>query len=246
MRSAGKLTAMGALLVLTLVSTLSAQQLSSQEARWDSLEKKVVRLYKQGRFKEALPLATEAVHVAEQAFGESDSRTIESMSHLAEIYVWFDRYDSAEVLLHRILRFYEKKLGSDDPSVAKTLNNLSSVYYHQGHYALAESLSSIALQTLEERLGPTALPVAGVLRNLGDIYRAQARYARAESCLTRALDIQRKKLGGTTLPLHEPLRTWLGYTRMNGSTEKLKIFYKLSSKSPQKDWAPTIPMWALL
>ena len=180
---------------LLLIALLWAPLLPAQESRWNELNAQVTTLYQQGKYAEAVPIATEALKVAEAAFGPDDARVATALSNLALLYMDQGKYAEAEPLYQRALRIDEKVLGPDHPDVATDLNNLAALYEEQGKVAEAEPLFQRALRIEEKALGPEHPMVAGGLNNLALLYVHLGKYSEAEPLYQRALSIAEKALG---------------------------------------------------
>jgi hypothetical protein len=151
---------------LLLIALLYAPPLPAQESRWNELNAQVLVLYQQGKYTEALPIAAEALKVAEATFGPDDARVAITLNNLAMICIKQGRYAEAESLFQHALRIDEEALGPDHSDVARDLNNLALLYVDQGRYAEAEPLYQRALRIRENALGHDHPHVAYILGNL--------------------------------------------------------------------------------
>jgi CHAT domain-containing protein len=161
----------------------------------EQLSQQVTQLYNQGRFSEAVPLAQQALSIAEKALGSEHLTVANNLNELALLYDSQGLYAQAEPLYQRALSIVEKALGAEHPNVAAGLNNLAVLYDSQGFYAKAEPLHQRALSIVEKALGAEHPNVATSLNNLAELYRAQGLYAQAEPLYQRALNIREKALG---------------------------------------------------
>jgi CHAT domain-containing protein/Tfp pilus assembly protein PilF len=167
----------------------------AQEARWRELTAQVEQLDKQGKYSDAIPVAEEALRVAESTFEPQHPNVATSLNNLALLYDKQGRYGQAEPLYKRALTITEKAVGLEHPAVGIALNNLALLYDNQGRYAEAEPLYKRTLTILEKKFGPEDPNVATSLNNLAALYREQGRYAEAEPLFKRALAIKEKALG---------------------------------------------------
>src|SRR5215471_7156729 len=101
------------------------RSLVAQETRWKDLNEQVVQLNAQGKYHEAIPIAEEALRVAEATFGPEDLNVATGLNNLALLYYNQGRYTEAEPLYKRALAIDEKALGPEHPDVATNLNNLA-------------------------------------------------------------------------------------------------------------------------
>jgi len=95
---------------------------------WDTLNKRVLELYRKGQYDRAIVLAKKALEVAEENVGQNHPDVATSLNNLAELYRAKADYDKAEPLYKRVLAIDEKALGPDHPKVAETLENLAKLY----------------------------------------------------------------------------------------------------------------------
>ena len=120
----------------------------------ETLDEQVVRLFQEGKYAEAEPLALQSLEVSLKKNGPDHASTANSLNSLASLYKTQGKYDLAEPLYKRALAIHEKVLGPDHADTATALNNLAEFYNTQGKYDLSESLLKRALarnETLRER-----------------------------------------------------------------------------------------------
>jgi tetratricopeptide (TPR) repeat protein len=203
----------------------------------DKLDQQVQELFKAGKYSEAIPPATQCLHLREQALGPEHPFTVLSLNNLAQLYVNMGDYAKAEPLLQRALKILEKAAGPEHPVTALSLNNLAMLYDKMRDYVKAEPLYQGALKINEKALGPEHPDTAISLNNLmtlylsmGDYVEAEyprlqrAAYAKAEPLYQRALKITEKTLG----PDHPATGTSLNnlallYTGMGNPKEALRL-----------------------
>ena len=89
------LSALAAALVMVLGLSLSSIALA-QEARWEALNSQAFVLYKQGKYRGAIPLAKESLKVAEQTFGPDHHYVATSLNILAVFYEAQGKHAEAE------------------------------------------------------------------------------------------------------------------------------------------------------
>jgi tetratricopeptide (TPR) repeat protein/CHAT domain-containing protein len=159
------------------------------------LSAEVSRLYGQGEYAQALPIAQRYVELVRRQYGEEHPTFAAAISLLAAVYQAQLRHAEAEPLFRRSLAISEKALGPDHPNVGAALNNLARLYRAQGRLAEAEPLYRRSLPIAEKALGPNHPTFGAVLGNLADLYRDHGRLAEAESLYKRSLAIREKALG---------------------------------------------------
>jgi tetratricopeptide (TPR) repeat protein len=78
----------------------------------EALNQRVYKLFVEGKFQEAIPLAEKAVEIARHVRGPKNPVTATSLNNLAELYRAMGEYAKAEPLLEEALRIRQKVLGS--------------------------------------------------------------------------------------------------------------------------------------
>ena len=182
------------MLVCALGHTWPARAQNAQDAY--GLNAEVMRLYRAGRYADAVPIAERALALREKALGSEHPDVGISLYNLASLYQALGRYREVESLYKRVLAIWEKDVGSDHPDIGRVLSDLAVLYKSQGRFSEAEPLHKRALAIRENALGPDHPDVAISLNNLGILYGAQARFSEAELLHRRALVIREKVLGG--------------------------------------------------
>ena len=99
---------------------------------WPELNHDTVRLFRAGEYQRALPVARQALEVAENNGGPEHPDVATSLNWLADIYRKQSQYAQAEPLFQRALRIREEQLGAQHPDVAISLNDLAWLYLDQG------------------------------------------------------------------------------------------------------------------
>jgi CHAT domain-containing protein/tetratricopeptide (TPR) repeat protein len=214
-------------------------QAALEEAK--QLNQMVVRLYGEGKFREALPPAERALALRRKALGPTHPDVVESLNNVALLYQAQGEYAKAEPLLVRALYIREKVLGPAHPLVATSLNNLATLYRAQGAYAKAEPLYTHALDISEKALGPTHPEVAQSLNNLALLYQDEGAYAKAEPLYTRALDISEKAFGPAHSEVSTSLNNLAALYRTQGAYAKAEPLYLRALDIAEKALGPTHP-----
>src|SRR5271165_4148272 len=161
----------------------------------EALNQRIFRLFKQGKYQEAIPLAEKAVEITRRLRGPEDTKTATSLNSLALLYWKMGEYAKAEPLYQEALRIYQKVLGPEHPFTATSFNNLAALFMEMGEYAKAEPLYQEALRINQKVLGPEHPNTATSLNNLAMLYDEMGEYAKAGPFLQEALRIRQKVLG---------------------------------------------------
>ncbi|MDD4928367.1 MAG: CHAT domain-containing protein [Gallionella sp.] len=183
-------------LVIVVVIWLSlSSSVQAEQAEWQRLTERVRILFQQGQYTEAITNARQAVHEAENTFGEGHVNVATSLNDLAVMLSFQGQYAEAEQLYQHSLSIFEKAFAPDHSNIATTLSNLADVYKAQSKYVQAEPLYQRSLAIFEKNLGTEHPNVATVLLGIAGIYFSQGKYAQAENANSRALAIREKVLG---------------------------------------------------
>jgi tetratricopeptide (TPR) repeat protein len=152
-------------------------------------------LYKEGKYKEAIPIAEKLLVIRKKELGPEHLDTAESLGNLAFLYNAMGDPARAEPLYKEALEIRQKILGREHPDTATTLNNLGLLYEAIREYSKAEPLLKEALETRQKVLGREHAQTVTSLNSLATLYHDMGDYANAEPLLKEALEIRQKMLG---------------------------------------------------
>ncbi|MEF8768320.1 CHAT domain-containing tetratricopeptide repeat protein [Candidatus Accumulibacter contiguus] len=183
------------LMIAAIVIAASGLPVEGVRAQSADLSVQVAELYRQGRYREAIPIATRALQQDEAQFGIEHPSTATSLSHLASLYQSMGRYEDALPLYRRALAIREKVLGPEHPDTATSLDRLAWLYQSLGRYEDALPLYRRALAIREKVLGPEHPDTATSLDSLAWLYQSLGRYEDALPLYRRSLAIREKVLG---------------------------------------------------
>jgi len=155
---------------------------------------RVVQLYKEGKYDEALPLAQRVLITREKILGPDDGRTAGALINLAELYLAKRNYSETEKLYGRLLSLYEKTFGSDAPQTAMIVDSLALTDYFKGDFKSAESLYVRAVSMREHTLGAEHPDLGQAVFKLAEFYRSRRNYTKAEPLYLRAIAINDRAL----------------------------------------------------
>jgi TonB family protein len=193
---------MNKLIILFLTSLLSSTIASSQTPpespelkEATELNRSVVKLYRENKFDEALPLAKRALEIRERLLPPADSRVSISLINLGDVYLAKSDFGNAKRTFERLLLLQEERLGPTNVNVAPTLDRLALLSYRDRNNQKAEELYQRALTIREKGFGPESTQVADTLYELGAFYRIRKDYDRALATYKRTLNIYGKATG---------------------------------------------------
>jgi CHAT domain-containing protein/Tfp pilus assembly protein PilF len=169
------------------------QDRALQEAR--KLDHESEKLYRAGKYDEALALAERVWEIRERILGADHLDVAQSLNLLALLYEVKSEYAKAEQLYGRALAIWERTLGPEHPNVAIVLGNLAELYVHRGEFAKAESFFERTLAIAEKAMEQEDSRLAGFLNGLAALYYTKTEYAKAEPLYERALAIWETTLG---------------------------------------------------
>jgi tetratricopeptide (TPR) repeat protein/CHAT domain-containing protein len=155
----------------------------------------VFRLWQQGKSKEALPLAREALDIRHKILGEKHPETAQSLFNLGAQYQALHQLRQAEDCYLRAWDIHKEVLGEKHPRYADSLNSLASLYHDLGEYGRARPLFEQALALRKELLGQKHADYARSLNNLATLYKDMGEYARARSLYEQALALRKEVVG---------------------------------------------------
>jgi hypothetical protein len=181
-------------------ATLTGQNPASQNAEIEEslrLAQAVVKLFNEGKYDEAYPLAKRALELREKALNKNDERTLNAMRNLAEVQWRRGKYQEARRLFERLLRGYESILPSDNIRLTDIWDRVALVYFAFGEIEVAERLYKQSLAIREKTLGQDHPEAAQALFHLAELYQFQEDYKKAEPLYKRLLDIRVRTSAGS-------------------------------------------------
>jgi hypothetical protein len=154
-----------------------------------------VKLYKEGKVEEAMPLAKRALKIRERLLPANDPLLADSLGNLAMLYLARKKFADADLPLQRALRIYEQTPGTNALVFAKTLESMGHVRLFKDDIREAEKYYLRALSVKEKALSPDHEEIVYSLRNLVDFHVSNLDYAVANEMLQRIISIKERKLG---------------------------------------------------
>lgn len=160
---------------------------STELAEARALNNSAVKLYNEGKFKEALDPAKRSLQLRERGLPANDKRVIDAVGNLAAIYLALKKYQEAETYYQRVLVADEKRSGAESLQVAKTLDALGWVHYARGDVKQSTAAYKRVLAIKEKTVGPQSEEVARTLFRLAEIYQTQGALEEAEPFYRRLI-----------------------------------------------------------
>ena len=116
------------ILLATMVLAFFSTTAFGQQALYNSLNKRMAILYKNGKTLEAIATAQEVLKVAEETFGKNHAYYCASLENLALLYVSNGRNDQAADLYEESYTVRETILGKNHPRLKDVLEKLEKCY----------------------------------------------------------------------------------------------------------------------
>ncbi len=143
--------------------------------RWQNLDARIVALYQQGWYAEAVNLAEEALKMAEESFGGEHVNVAESLNKLALVFYAQGREVEAAMTEQRLADCDSERRPQGYLPSARSLHRLVLVQLAKQKYAHAESLLNRALRIKKSALGDRHPEVLQIMGNIADVSHAQGK-----------------------------------------------------------------------
>jgi TonB family protein len=173
-------------------ATQTSGALSPELIEADKLNTEVIKLFKAGKYDEAIPLAKRVLQIREKALTPGDEQINAALVNLAELYVSKQKYDDAKDYYQRLVSSYEKASVPNPLALAKVLDRVAVLNYRQSDFNQTEKLYQRALALREQAQGSDHLEVAPSFYNLAEFYRLRGNYKKAEQYYSELLEMKEK------------------------------------------------------
>lgn len=223
-------------MVLCSFAFISAQT-PTQSAEAQKTGAEVVKLYRENKFQEALPLAKKAISLIENELGKKHLSLASAWRNLAYLQTKLNNQKEAETAFEKALSIYDdnQPLSSKDETLfAEMLEAVATYNALGGNLIGAEKRFLQAIEVREKISGKDSAELSVALSKLAEIYQLENNYEKAEPLLTRALNLSIKKdekLSGFADELYSNLYCLL--TKLNRETERNQLRERLYPKKPE-------------
>lgn len=198
-----------AILYLSLALTDNAQQSAtinnpnaaksiqqSDELREaEELNRQVVKLYKEGKYNDAMSLAKRVVELRGKILGEDNYLTGIALKNLAAIYMAQHKYREAIAIYERLLSVAEKNKSPAQTGVASALADLAIAEFAAGSFNKAESLYQREVEIREKNIATKPWDAVRAYSYFARLYQMLGQSAKAEAGYARAVEIAEKTPG---------------------------------------------------
>lgn len=192
------------------------------------LNAKVLTLYSESKYDEALPLAKRALHLRESALGASHPDLIPLLSNLAELQKTRQQFSDARAYLERAVAIAETVL-KDDIRTAYLLDKLGYIAFSQKKPKDAENFYLRSLQIKDKAMGPETADAVQTAFDLAEVYRFLKDYEEAEPLYARAVRVREKE---PSTKKSELIRTFAAYVatlhELKRTTEEAVVQQRLN------------------
>jgi TonB family protein len=186
----------------------------------NELNSTVMRLYGEGKYDEALPLAKRALELREKVVGRSDESLIPLLINLGEICRARKKPGDARAYLQRSLEIGKKVFGAEDIRITRALDRLAFAAYEQRDEKEGQSLLARSLAIKEKSLGPNHPDVARTAFDLGEMYRLERDYPNAQPLYEKAIQIGEKSGGKDNPELLKALQSYVAVLFAQDKTDE--------------------------
>jgi len=230
-----------------------------QFAEWNDLEQRANQLVAQSQFSEALPIAKEAVSVAESTFGKTDTNYGISVNGLGYVQFLLKDYVSAEKNFDKAEEVLTNSAGPESILLITTLSNKAGLFYSkamdaqsngplsQQYLRQAESANeraySIALKNFPNKNDMRMVPV---LEAYSFTLVAEKKLDRARAFLQQSLAIEQANLASNDVQIART-RNELGWILENSgdrteAVEQYQAALQIATQTlqPQDPFVSTI------
>lgn len=159
------------------------------------LNQQAVRLYQEGKYAEAIPLAKKALKLREQALGENHELVGITLFNLGSFYYANQQYFEAESPYKRVLKIYETNYGKEDDRLEILLIRLGWISHSKGDAGATESYFKRNLAIAEKNHGQEHANVENALLALGQFQEKIGKPAQAVPFYVRTIAMQEKLYG---------------------------------------------------
>jgi hypothetical protein len=178
-------------LLLARLDSAQRQRLRQAE-QWNE---QVVRLWQQGRSKEALPLAKKALQARRQILGEKHRLTALSWFNLAAQHRSLQRSEQSLLCYRQALRIRKEVLGEKHPHYADSLHSLAALYKDMGEPGKALPLYVETRELYRQVVGEKHPDYATSLNNLALLYKDMGEYGKALTLYLETRTLHRQVVG---------------------------------------------------
>lgn len=172
-----------------------ARELKEKADRAAALNGEAFKLYQQGKPRDALTKAGDALALRKEVYGPAHFVTANSLNGMGFLLEQMREYEAALTYIEQALAINQKVLGGDHPETAASLNNVGVLLKALGRYTAARPYQEQALAIRQKVEGLEHPITAGSWDNLAQLLQAMGDNTAARRAYEHALAIRRKVRG---------------------------------------------------
>jgi TonB family protein len=216
------------------------QTFPSNSAEADLLHSQVVKLFREKKFAEALPLARRVLALREAAKPPQMDKTTAAEINLAEVLIGLQKLGDATSLYERLLKESEASDGVNSIKAAPLMDRLAWLKYQQLENSKAKAYYEKSLSIRSSAFGGEHIEVARADFNLAEFLRLTRDYKKAEPLYLHAIEVDAKILPPGSADLNQAVAKYGCLLYETGRSAELEPFKtKFSSMlDPRADDGP--------
>ena len=206
-------------------------------AEVNGLNAKVVQLFRERNFDEALTTAARVLEIMEGAFGANHPCVADALANVGALRSAKEEFDAAETLYRRALAIYDTTGQQDSPAVVGVLDRLIFLSAVRRDLDKAEASAQRIVSIAEKKYKPHQLEMARALTYVAEVARLKLDNKRARSLYARVVEIV-EQYAPASVPteIRSSLANYLGmlYAEEGGRDSELtkrinKLFIDIAS-----------------
>ena len=168
---------------------------AANETKLGKLTAEYTKRYRLKQYAEAIPIAEQAVAMAEAAFGPDDEWVAQALNDLGRLYESKGQLELAERSHAKALAIREQAPRAG-PGVAQSMDNLAKVYLLQKRYAEAEALYRRSLVVIGPQVPSNHPALLTILEPYAEALRGDGKPEEAEAIEARIKRIRSEQRPG--------------------------------------------------
>jgi len=183
-------------------------------------------LERQGRYRAAARVLTQAVASAERGFGREALEVSTALNNLGVCYKYLGRFLDAGPLYQRALTIAERRLGPDHTDVATLYHNLGGLEHSAGNWARGEPFARQSVRIRTRALGSRHPHVAHDLTALAALLDGQKKFKESERLYRRAIAILEREYGADSHDVAVALNNLAAVQQARGRPKQAETLYR--------------------
>lgn len=183
-------------LILSGFNFVYAQKTTDEKIKiWESKSDSAVVLFNEGKYKQAIPVAIEALNYSKNEFEIPNPFYTVSLNNLLLLYEVTKDYNQAIPLYKEIITDTEKNSGKNSEHYILVINKLAQLYQTIGEYDNSLPLYIESSELTKKNKGKDSQAYGISLSNLANLYKLKGEYDKALPLLTEDLKIIENTVG---------------------------------------------------